>query len=206
MEAGARHSSTCLRSDRDPDDRRASAVVPCSTHFSTTWRSRQRSCLPRIRNAQIERLKPNGGVHGEHRDRRSNRVDLVPRFACISASRRHCQFGLLPRSELRKRTKRLARAKPSQAFYIVTMYLSRGAWRTIPQLSAALVRSNQSDGGGVDQQRNVSSPLLDNATADTLSSQTRMKFNPGAAYEASLARLSIRRFGCVRACLSQRAI
>jgi hypothetical protein len=38
--------------------------------------SKRRSYLPRIRNAQTELLKPNGGAHGEeHRYRRSNRVE-----------------------------------------------------------------------------------------------------------------------------------
>jgi hypothetical protein len=39
-------------------------------------------------------------------------------------------------------------------------------------------------------------------SSGTLPSQARMKFNPGAAYEASLARLSIPRSGCVHARLS----
>jgi hypothetical protein len=43
--------------------------------------------MPRIRNAQIDLLKPNGGAYGEeHRDRRSSRVDLVPRLASVGAS------------------------------------------------------------------------------------------------------------------------
>jgi hypothetical protein len=48
--------------------------------------------MPRIRNLQINLLKPNGEAHGEeHPDRRSSCVDLVPRLAGVRASRRCSQ-------------------------------------------------------------------------------------------------------------------
>jgi hypothetical protein len=60
--------------------------------FSTTWAVDRVVSMPRIRNAQIDLLKPNGGAHGEeHPDRRSSCVDLVPRLAGVRASRRRSQ-------------------------------------------------------------------------------------------------------------------
>ena len=48
------------------------------------------------------------------------------------------QFGLLRRGEFRKRTRRLARPKPGQAKRCTQ---SLRVWRSIPQLSAARLRS-----------------------------------------------------------------